>query len=80
MVMRIRPPAGALQGAPQIVGTIGDGRGGEVENGDEAGGQERSKEERDKERWARLKRLKQVFRVRRKPKGGEGEKTKDRGK
>ncbi|KAL8940194.1 MAG: hypothetical protein Q9216_002945 [Gyalolechia sp. 2 TL-2023] len=77
MVLRIRPPVGLrVQGTPEGVdgvdGGVVDGSG---DSGEKAG-EERSKEERDKERWARLKKLKQVFRVRRRPKGAEGEKEK----
>ena len=70
MVMRIRPPAGLnVPGTPD-----GDQAMGSVDGGVDREHAEKSKEEKDKERWARLKKLKQVFRVRRKPKGGDGEK------
>ncbi|KAL8933096.1 MAG: hypothetical protein Q9211_005967, partial [Gyalolechia sp. 1 TL-2023] len=79
MVLRIRPPVGLrVQGAVEGAGAVDPGDVGTgADLGEEAG--ERSKEERDRERWARLKKLKQVFRVRRKPKGGEeGPKAKGR--
>lgn len=42
------------------------------------GVEEKSKEERDKERWARLRKVKQIFRLRKKPKDGEGGKGKEK--
>ncbi|KAL8832282.1 MAG: hypothetical protein Q9170_004939 [Blastenia crenularia] len=72
MVMRVRLPAAA--GGDTGVGNATLAQNTEVENV-ESGKKERSKEEKDKERWARLKRLKQVFRVRRKPKGEVGGKS-----
>ncbi|KAL8991686.1 MAG: hypothetical protein Q9169_007745, partial [Polycauliona sp. 2 TL-2023] len=79
MVLSLRPPGG-LQYTPSPV--TGDGIGNEVAgngtNGAEEGDvskeeENRTIEERDKERWARLKRLKQVFRIKKKvPKDGGG--------
>ncbi len=72
--MHLRPPASPFHPNTSIItanndnGVVGEAQPG-VEG--EAEGEPKSKEERDKERWARLKRLKQVFRVRRKvPKEG----------
>ena len=67
MVLSLRPPGG-LHRASSVA--KGDGVGGDATTGaDDAGevGEEtRSTEERDKERWARLKRLRQVFRIKKK--------------
>lgn len=73
MVLLIRPPGGLLRPGSGAAGVDGAGVDGVGEEGET-----KTKDERDKERWARLKRLKQVFRVRRKPK--EGEKEKGKGK
>ncbi|KAI4226307.1 MAG: hypothetical protein LQ349_006900 [Xanthoria aureola] len=79
MVLNIRPPGGLHRGSNASVGNGGGGGGGGATGADGAGKVEeetRSMEERDKERWARLKRLKQVFRIKRKPKeGGDGKKA-----
>ncbi|KAL8715790.1 MAG: hypothetical protein Q9220_000457 [cf. Caloplaca sp. 1 TL-2023] len=72
MCLMLRPPGGFSSNIQQALIAGVNGKGGEngtVDPGEGEGGEEvKSKEERDKERWARLKRLKQVFRVRRKPK------------
>lgn len=76
MVLNLRPPGGLHR---VVSASGGNGAGGGTTGADGAGAVEeetRSMEERDKERWARLKRLKQVFRIKRKPKeGGDGKKA-----
>ncbi|KAL9634828.1 MAG: hypothetical protein Q9204_002851 [Flavoplaca sp. TL-2023a] len=69
MVLSLRPPGG-LHRVSSVA--KGNGVGGDATTGvdgpGEAEEETRSTEERDKERWARLKRLKQVFRIKKKPK------------
>ncbi|KAL8846704.1 MAG: hypothetical protein Q9221_008232 [Calogaya cf. arnoldii] len=70
MVLNLRPPGGLYRVSNASVGNgVGNGMTG-AEGAGEAEEETRSIEERDKERWARLKRLKQVFRIKRKPKDG----------
>lgn len=78
--MRVRMPEGVKVPGYEGGGErMGDGKGGGAVGGMD-GAEEKSKEEKDKERWARLKKIKQIFRVRRKPKGGkEKEKEKEKG-
>ncbi|KAL8991689.1 MAG: hypothetical protein Q9169_007744 [Polycauliona sp. 2 TL-2023] len=79
MVLSLRPPGG-LQYTPSPVNGVGNVKGvaGNGTNGAEEGDVSKEEEiktieERDKERWARLKRLKQVFRIKKKvPKEGGG--------
>ncbi|KAL8905292.1 MAG: hypothetical protein Q9207_002725 [Kuettlingeria erythrocarpa] len=76
MVLRIRVPEGV-----KVPGHEKEGEGVvEAGVGGMDGMQEKSKEERDKERWARLKKIKQIFKLRRKPKEGDGEKGTGKGK
>ncbi|KAL8845402.1 MAG: hypothetical protein Q9176_000038 [Flavoplaca citrina] len=69
MVLGLRPPGGLHR-----VSSVAKGNevGGDATTGADGAGEaeeeSRSTEERDKERWARLKRLKQVFRIKKKPK------------
>ncbi|KAL8728082.1 MAG: hypothetical protein Q9166_005607 [cf. Caloplaca sp. 2 TL-2023] len=68
MVLNLRPPGGLPIQSASTANGGGTGADGVAEEVLET----KTKEEKDKERWTRLKRLKQVFRVRRKPKEGEG--------
>lgn len=77
MILSLRPPGGLHRVSSAAKG---NGVGGDTTTGGDGTGEveeeTRSTEERDKERWARLKRLKQVFRIKKKPKEGvEGKKT-----
>ncbi len=76
MVLRVRVPEGVKvpEHEKEGQGVVEAGVGGMD------GVQEKSKEERDKERWARLKKIKQIFKLRRKPKEGGGEKGTEKGK
>ncbi|KAL8703676.1 MAG: hypothetical protein Q9201_003130 [Fulgogasparrea decipioides] len=69
MVMHLRPPGG-LRVPGTLEGNITPAGRVDTEAVD-AEPAKKTKEEKDKERWARLKRLKQVFKVRRKPKVAE---------
>ncbi|KAL8763287.1 MAG: hypothetical protein Q9184_000843 [Pyrenodesmia sp. 2 TL-2023] len=76
MILRVRMPEGV-----KVPGYEKDKEGsGEGGVGGMDGVQEKSKEERDKERWARLKKIKQIFKLRRKPKGNEEGGGKGKGK
>lgn len=76
--MRIRTPEGVK--VPGYEGGGDKAREGEAAVGGMDGVEEKSKEERDRERWARLKKIKQIFRLRKKPKVGDGEKAKGKEK
>ncbi|KAI4097763.1 MAG: hypothetical protein LQ344_000035 [Seirophora lacunosa] len=78
MIMRIRTPEGVK--VPGYEGGGDKAREGEAAVGGMDGVEEKSKEERDRERWARLKKIKQIFRLRKKPKVGDGEKAKGKEK
>ncbi|KAL8732575.1 MAG: hypothetical protein Q9181_003890 [Wetmoreana brouardii] len=69
MVMHLRPPAGLR--VPGTVEWNATPTGKADAEAVDAMAAKKTKEEKDKERWARLKKLKQVFKVRRKPKGVE---------
>ncbi|KAL8686883.1 MAG: hypothetical protein Q9218_006794 [Villophora microphyllina] len=70
MIMNLRPPrglqnVGVMTNDSTPLGVSLDGAAGESEV--------KSKEEKDKERWARLKKLKQIFKIKRKPKATENQ-------